>query len=295
VAAKKKTRKKRNIKTTAIAVADMSETERIERAQHLETIHLPKSCLTLSRDIARGKVKMGRPSDYTPETVESLLRFVAAGLPLERASAAAGVTKETLYQWKKLFLDFTDCIAHAESQYANLCHITINEQIIGGDGHLALKTLQSRFSKDYSTSKKIEMQTVNFSSVISPDQLLEMQQQRNRLDTSESQADAFIDLLEEPEVIEEQSTLPSTPLSSDPEAKPSSDLSDPTTPTAGEGLDQAPHPPLNPRIEPPLKSLLYCLPCSDWISIEEAEVGGGWENEGGVVSVLFALGVERLE
>jgi hypothetical protein len=281
VVAKKKPRKKRNIKTTAIAVADMSENERIERAQHLETIHLPKSCLTLSRDIARGKVKMGRPSDYTPRTVESLLRFIAAGLPIERASAAARITKETLYQWKKLFPDFSDAIAHAESQYANLCHITINERIISGDGHLALKTLQSRFSKDYSTSKKIEMQTMNISSVISPDQLLEMQQQRNRLDTSESQADAFIDLAEEPEVLEEQSTLPSTPKGSDPEAKPSSDLSDPTSPTEGEGVDQAPHPPLNPRIEAPPNSLLYCLPCSDWISVEDAEVGGGWENEGG--------------
>jgi hypothetical protein len=122
---------------------------------------------------------------------------------------------------------------------------------------------------------------MNISSVISPDQLLEMQQQRNRLDTSESQADAFIDLAEEPEQSEEQSTLPSTPKGSDPEAKPSSDLSDPTSPTEGEGLDQAPHPPLNPRIEPPSNSLLYCLHCSDWISVESAEVGGGWENDGG--------------
>jgi hypothetical protein len=281
VPAKKKPRKKRNIKTTAIAVADMTEKERIERAQHLETIHLPKSCLTLSRDIARGKVKMGRPSDYTPETVESLLRFVAAGLPLERASAGAGVNADTLYEWKKLFPDFSECIAHAESQYANLCHITINEQIIGGDGHLALKTLQSRFSKDYSTSKKVEMQTMSFNSTISPEQLLEMQQQRNSLDTSESQADAFIDLIEEPEQSEEQSTLPSTLKGSDPEAKSSSDSSDPTSPTEGEGGDQAPHPPPNPRIEAPPNSSLYCLPCSDWISIEEADVGGGWENEGG--------------
>ena len=281
MAAKKKPRKKRNIKTTAIAVADMTEKERIERAQHLETIHLPKSCLTLSRDIARGKVKMGRPSDYTPATVESLLRFVAAGLPLERAAAGAGITKDTLYQWKKLFPDFSDCIAHAESQYANLCHITINEQIIGGDGHLALKTLQSRFSKDYSTSKKVEMQTMSFSSTISPEQLLEMQQQRNSLDSTESESTAFIDVTEEPEGSEEQSTLPSTPKGSDPTAKSSSDSSDPTSPTEGEGGDQAPYPPPNPRVEVPPSSSLYCLPCSDWISADEVEMAGGWESEVG--------------
>ena len=273
MAAKKKPRKKRNVKTTAIAVADMTESERIERAQHLETIHLPKSCLTLSRDIARGKVKMGRPSDYTPATVESLLRFVAAGLPLERAAAGAGVNADTLYEWKKTFSDFSECVAHAESQYANLCHITINEQIIGGDGHLALKTLQSRFSKDYSTSKKVEMQTMSFNSTISPEQLLEMQQQRNSLDTTESQADAFIDLIEEPEGSEEQSTLLSTPLSSD--------SSDPTSPTEGEGGDPAPHPPPSPRIEVPPSSLFYCISCSGWISADEAEVKGGWESDGG--------------
>ena len=270
---KKAAKRKRRGKTTAIAVADMTEKERIERAQHLETIHLPKSCLTLSRDIARGKVKMGRPSDYTPATVESLLRFVAAGLPIERASAAARINTNTLYEWKKTFPDFSEAIAHAESQYANLCHITINEQIVGGDGHLALKTLQSRFSKDYSTSKKVEMQTMSFSSTISPEQLLEMQQQRNSLDTSESQADAFIDLTEEPEGSEEQSTLLSTPLSSD--------SSDPTTPTEGGEPRTAPHPSLNPRIEVPPSSSFYCLKCSDWINADETEVRGGWESDGG--------------
>ena len=278
---KKATKKKRRGKTTAIAVADMTEKERIQRAQHLETIHLPKSCLTLSRDIARGKVKMGRPSDYTPRTVESLLRFIAAGLPAERAAAAARVSNDTFYEWKKRFPDFTEALAHAESQYANLCHITINEQIIGGDGHLALKTLQSRFSKDYSTSKKVEMQTMSFSSVISPEQLLEMQQQRNSLDTSESQADAFIDLTEEPEGSEEQSTLLSTPLSSDPEGESDSDPSDPTTPTEGGEPSPAPHPSLNPRIEVPPSSSFYYLNCSDWISADEAEVRGGWESDGG--------------
>jgi hypothetical protein len=281
MAVKKKAVKKKRKKVTSVAVADMTEKERIQRAQHLETIHLPKSCLTLSRDVARGKVKMGRPSDYTPATVESLLRFIAAGLPIERASAAARVSKETLYQWKKTFPDFSDAIAHAESQYANLCHITINEQIVGGDGHLALKTLQSRFSKDYSTSKKVEMQTMSFSSTISPEQLMEMQQQRNSLDTSESQSDAFIDLIEEPEGSGEQSTLPSTPLSSDPEGDTSSDSSDPTTPTVGGEPKTAPHPHPNPRIEAPLNSLLYCIACSGWISAEEADIGGGWENEGG--------------
>ena len=278
---KKAAKRKRRGKTTAIAVADMTEKERIQRAQHLETIHLPKSCLTLSRDIARGKVKMGRPSDYTPQTVESLLRFIAAGLPVERAAAAARVSNDTFYEWKKRFPDFTEALAHAESQYANLCHITINEQIVGGDGHLALKTLQSRFSKDYSTSKKVEMQTMSFSSTISPEQLLEMQQQRNSLDTSESQSDAFIDLIEEPEGSEEPSTLPSTPLSSDPEGETDSDSSDPTTPNEGGEPKTAPHPSLNPRIEVPPSSSFYCLKCSDWINADEAEVKGGWESDGG--------------
>jgi hypothetical protein len=181
---KKKTAAKkklpRRLKKTDKAVAEMSEGERVERAMHLETIHLPKSVMTIERDIARGKVKMGRPTDYTPRIVESLLRFVAAGLPLERAASAAGINPDTLYDWKKKHPDFSESLAHAESQYANLCHITINEQIVGGDGHLSPENpaeLGSR--KDYSTSKKVEMQTMSFSSTISPEQLLEMQQQRS--------------------------------------------------------------------------------------------------------------------
>mgnify|MGYP003134827387 CR=1 FL=1 len=283
--AKKKKRLPRGVKTTAIAVADMSENERIERAQHLETIHLPKSCMTLARDIARGKVKMGRPSDYTPQTVESLLRFVAAGLPLERAAAGARITKETLYQWKKLFPDFTDCIAHAESQYANLCHITINEQILGGDGHLALKTLQSRFSKDYSTSKKVEMQTMSFSSTVSPEQLLEMQQQRRQLDSSsEYESNDLIDITEQTEQSDSTSTVLGTADGTDSDTGSGSG-EEGGSPTGAGGPEPSPHPPLNPRTEgsappPPTEGELYCLTCSAWIAVDEAEVTGNWETDG---------------
>jgi len=276
-AKKKKTAAKkklpRRVKVTDKAVAQMSEGERIERAQHLETIHLPKSVMTLERDIARGKVKMGRPSDYTPRIVENLLRFVAAGLPLERAAAAAGVNTDTLYDWKKKFPDFSECIAHAESQYANLCHITINEQIVNGDGHLALKTLQSRFSKDYSTSKKVEMQTMSFSSTISPEQLLEMQQQRNALDSSSDYESNVIDV--DTKDSEGSSTVLGT-VFSQPEQEGGS-------PTGGEGDDNAPHPPPYPRTleySPPSSdpieadSRLYCPQCAQVKEVQQVEVLG---------------------
>ena len=274
---KKKTAAKkklpRRVKQTDKAVAQMSEGERIERAQHLETIHLPKSVMTLERDIARGKVKMGRPSDYTPRIVENLLRFVAAGLPLERAAAAAGIRKETLHDWKKTFPDFSHSLAHAESQYANLCHITINEQIVNGDGHLALKTLQSRFSKDYSTSKKVEMQSMTFSSTISPDQLLEMQQQRTALDSSSDYESNVIDV--DTKDSEGASTVLGT-VSSQPEQEGGH-------PTGGEGDDIAPHPPPYPRTleySPPSSdpieadSRLYCPQCAQVKQVQEVEVLG---------------------
>lgn len=279
---KKKAAKKklpRRVKQTDKVVAEMSEGERIERAQHLETIHLPKSVMTVTRDVARGKL-MGRPTDYTPEIVDSLLRYIAAGLPIERAAAATGITRDTLYRWKKIFPDFSDSIAHAESQYANLCHITINEQIVNGDGHLALKTLQSRFSKDYSTSKKVEMQTMSFSSTISPDQLLEMQQQRNALDSSSDYESNVIDV--DTKDSEGSRTITGT-TSSQPEQEGGS-------PTAGEGVDTAPHPPPNPRTldspppnfsteyqkpdaDPvPAESRLYCLQCSKSNPVEKLEI-----------------------
>ena len=273
---KKKTAAKkklpRRVKQTDKAVAQMSEGERIERAQHLETIHLPKSVMTVTRDVARGKL-MGRPTDYTPEIVDSLLRYIAAGLPRERAAAATGITRDTLYRWKKTFPDFSDSIAHAESQYANLCHITINEQIVNGDGHLALKTLQSRFSKDYSTSKKVEMQTMSFSSTISPEQLLEMQQQRNALDSSSDYESNVIDVdAKDPER-----------LGANLGANPSQPEQEGGSPTTGEGDDIAPHPPPYPRTleySPPSSdpieadSRLYCPQCAQVKEVQQVEVLG---------------------
>ena len=273
---KKKTAAKkklpRRVKQTDKAVAQMSEGERIERAQHLETIHLPKSVMTVTRDVARGKL-MGRPTDYTPEIVDSLLRYIAAGLPIERAAAATGITRDTLYRWKKTFPDFSDSIAHAESQYANLCHITINEQIVNGDGHLALKTLQSRFSKDYSTSKKVEMQTMSFSSTISPEQLLEMQQQRNALDSSSDYESNVIDVdAKDPER-----------LGANLGANPSQPEQEGGSPPTGEGDDIAPHPPPYPRTleySPPSSdpieadSRLYCPQCAQVKEVQQVEVLG---------------------
>lgn len=277
--AKKKTAKKklpRRRKTTEKAVAEMTEGERVERAMHLETIHLPKSVMTVSRDVARGKI-MGRPKDYTPEIVDSLLRYIAAGLPIERAAAATGISRETLYKWKKTYSDFSDSVAHAESQYANLCHITINEQIVGGDGHLALKTLQSRFSKDYSTSKKVEMQTMSFSSTISPEQLLEMQQQRSALDSTSDYESNVIDV--DAKESDQSTTL--SPVSGQAEEEGGS-------PTAGEGSSTAPHPPPNPRTpdsppfstayqkpdaDPvPAESRLYCLQCNKSNPVEKLQI-----------------------
>ena len=277
--AKKKTAKKklpRRRKTTEKAVAEMTEGERVERAMHLETIHLPKSVMTVSRDVARGKI-MGRPKDYTPEIVDSLLRYIAAGLPIERAAAATGISRETLYKWKKTYSDFSDSVAHAESQYANLCHITINEQIVGGDGHLALKTLQSRFSKDYSTSKKVEMQTMSFSSTISPEQLLEMQQQRSALDSTSDYESNVIDV--DAKESDQSTTL--SPVSGQAEEEAGS-------PTAGEGAATAPHPPPNPRTpdsppfstayqkpdaDPvPAESRLYCLQCNKSNAVEKLQI-----------------------
>ena len=273
-AAKKKLPRRR--KTTEKAVAEMTEGERVERAMHLETIHLPKSVMTVSRDVARGKI-MGRPKDYTPEIVDSLLRYIAAGLPIERAAAATGISRETLYKWKKTYSDFSDSVAHAESQYANLCHITINEQIVGGDGHLALKTLQSRFSKDYSTSKKVEMQTMSFSSTISPEQLLEMQQQRSALDSTSDYESNVIDV--DAKESDQSTTL--SPVSGQAEEEGGS-------PTAGEGSSTAPHPPPNPRtpdsppfstayqkpdVDPvPAESRLYCLQCNKSNPVEKLQI-----------------------
>ena len=120
---------------------------------------------------------------------------------------------------------------------------------------------------------------MSFSSTISPEQLLEMQQQRSALDSTSDYESNVIDV--DAKESDQSTTL--SPVSGQAEEEGGS-------PTAGEGVDTAPHPPPNPRTldspppnfsteyqkpdaDPvPAESRLYCLQCSKSNPVEKLEI-----------------------
>lgn len=54
------------------------------------------------------KKKMGRPDDYKPEYGEMLIKHMSAGLSVEAFSGEVRASKQTIYNWMKLYPDFLD-------------------------------------------------------------------------------------------------------------------------------------------------------------------------------------------
>ena len=57
--------------------------------------------------------RTGRPRKYNPSTVRKICRGIAAGLPFKLAAAHAGITGNTLTQWRREFPDFDEKVEQA--------------------------------------------------------------------------------------------------------------------------------------------------------------------------------------
>ena len=51
---------------------------------------------------------MGRPSDYKPEFCEELIAHMTKGYSFESFAAVIGVHRDTLYEWVKRHVEFSD-------------------------------------------------------------------------------------------------------------------------------------------------------------------------------------------
>jgi len=57
---------------------------------------------------------MGRPTKYKPEMCQQLIDAMEEGLSKEAASAAIGISKDTLYRWAESKPEFSDAIKQGE-------------------------------------------------------------------------------------------------------------------------------------------------------------------------------------
>jgi hypothetical protein len=60
-------------------------------------------------------VKPGRPSKYTPEMGERLIKSMAKGYSLSASAAMLGVHRETIYDWGRRFPAFSDSVKRAKA------------------------------------------------------------------------------------------------------------------------------------------------------------------------------------
>ena len=62
--------------------------------------------------------KIGRPSKYTPEVVETIINSIRKGATHGLACQAAGIGEQTFYGWMKDFPEFSDRVKAVESEAA---------------------------------------------------------------------------------------------------------------------------------------------------------------------------------
>ena len=66
--------------------------------------------------------KVGRPTKYCPEVVETICEAISDGAPFKYAAAIGGISIDTFCQWRKKFPEFSEAIeaAVAEGVHARL-------------------------------------------------------------------------------------------------------------------------------------------------------------------------------
>jgi hypothetical protein len=62
--------------------------------------------------------KMGRPSKYTPATVERILSAIRSGATRQIAASCGGINEDTLYVWLKTYPEFSEQIQMVEAETA---------------------------------------------------------------------------------------------------------------------------------------------------------------------------------
>jgi hypothetical protein len=93
--------------------------------------------------------KGGRPSKYTPETVEKLLAAIADGLTIRQSCLAAGIGEQTLRDWQERYPDFEPRLAEAREQARKQALANIKAAGDSGDWRASEAFLRLSFAADY--------------------------------------------------------------------------------------------------------------------------------------------------
>lgn len=92
---------------------------------------------------------MGRPTKYTTETVKQIIDAIRVGATYELAAAYAGISYETLNEWRKKYPKFSEDIKQAEGQGAIGWLAKIEKAANEGTWQAAAWKLERRYPAQY--------------------------------------------------------------------------------------------------------------------------------------------------
>ena len=133
--------------------------------------------------VADQHVKAGRPTKYSPETVERLLAGLTDGLPIKSACIVAGIGVSTLSDWREKYPELEERMAEAREK-ARLTMLQRIKRAAEDDWRAAAEFLRLSFPADYrrGSNTSVEVNTaVQTGVVITEEQRMRLVAQRNRI------------------------------------------------------------------------------------------------------------------
>jgi hypothetical protein len=118
--------------------------EREEGSTYNDEAKEPVSTVT-----STDKDKGGRPSKYTPETLERLIGAINDGLSLKQSCLAAGISEATLGRWREEHPELEPQLTEAREVCRQKALANIRAAGNAGDWRASAEFLRLSFPKDY--------------------------------------------------------------------------------------------------------------------------------------------------
>jgi hypothetical protein len=128
--------------------------------------------------------KGGRPTLYTPETINKLLTSLADGLTIKQACKAGGVSESTLSDWRERYPDLEPRLVEAREHARQKALANIKAAGESGDWRASEAFLRMSFAADYRRDANINVNataTAQQGVVLTEEKRRELQERLARL------------------------------------------------------------------------------------------------------------------
>jgi hypothetical protein len=85
----------------------------------------------------------GRPSEYRPEYCQAVIDCMAQGFSLTAFAGSIRVAKDTIYQWVKVYPQFSDAVARARAARVSALEVKLLRSRLGAETSAAIFALRN--------------------------------------------------------------------------------------------------------------------------------------------------------